>query len=180
METADTVGVRCVLNGERWEGAVRPAQLLLDFLRDELGLTGTKRGCEWMSCGVCTVIVDGRPLSACGVLAADIDAADVRTIEGLSAQGRLSALQQAFIEKVGYQCGYCTPGQLMSATALIESQEQLTRDRIQTWMQGNLCRCGNYEGILAAIELALERIGRPIRAPAGHEEPGEKGELAYE
>jgi aerobic carbon-monoxide dehydrogenase small subunit len=101
---------------------------------------------------VCTVLLDGRPVSACGVFAVDADAASIRTVEGLQNGAELNALQQAFADRVAAQCGYCTAGQLMSATALIESHESLNREQIRRWMQTNLCRCGSYTGVIEAIE----------------------------
>jgi aerobic-type carbon monoxide dehydrogenase small subunit (CoxS/CutS family) len=157
MAAEEAVGIRFEINGEPWEGTVPPTEVLLDFLRGALGLIGTKRGCEWMSCGVCTVLLDGLPVSSCGMLAADVDGAEVRTVESLSAGGELTPLQAAFVERVGSQCGYCTPGQLMTATALLETGEPLTPERVKDWMQTNLCRCGSYVGILEAIEAAAAR-----------------------
>jgi aerobic-type carbon monoxide dehydrogenase small subunit (CoxS/CutS family) len=151
--------ISTTINGTGWTGEVRPGGTLLDLLRDELRLLGTKRGCEWMSCGACTVLVDGRPVSSCGFFASDVDGASVRTIESLAGpDGELDPLQQAFVTNVASQCGYCTSGQLMSATALIESGLRPTRVEIQRWMQTNLCRCAGYEGILDSIETALARV----------------------
>jgi aerobic-type carbon monoxide dehydrogenase small subunit (CoxS/CutS family) len=156
-ETDELVPVTTTINGRKWSGAVRPDGTLLDLLRDEIGLLGTKRGCEWMSCGACTVIVDGRPVSSCGFFASDVDGLSVRTVESLADEdGRLTPLQQAFVENVASQCGYCTSGQLMSATALLESGTRPSRTEIQRWMQTNLCRCASYAGILAAIETAVD------------------------
>lgn len=152
--------VACRINGSEWQGTVGPTEVVLDFLRDRLRLTGTKRGCEWMVCGACTVLVDGLPTHACNMLAADLDGVELRTVDGLAdepgAAGRL--LQEAFARHVGLQCGYCTPGQLMSATALVERNETLTRDEIEEAMRANLCRCGSYVGILGAIEDAHSRL----------------------
>jgi len=157
-ETEPTVS--CRINGTNWQGTVAPTEVALDLLRDRLGLTGTKRGCEWMVCGACTVLVDGLPTYSCNLLAADLDGVELRTIEGLAHEpsdaGRL--LQEAFARHVGLQCGYCTPGQLMSATALIETNDTLTRQEIEEAMRANLCRCGSYVGILAAIEDAHSRL----------------------
>lgn len=157
-ETEPTVS--CRINGEDWQGTVAPTEIVLDFLRDRLRMTGSKRGCEWMVCGACTVLVDGLPTYACNMLAADLDGAELRTVEGLESApgdaGRL--LQEAFARHVGLQCGYCTPGQLMSATALIENGDDVTRDEIEEAMRANICRCGSYVGILAAIEDARSRL----------------------
>jgi aerobic-type carbon monoxide dehydrogenase small subunit (CoxS/CutS family) len=146
--------ISCRINEVDWQGTVRPTEVVLDFLRDRLTMTGTKRGCEWMVCGACTVLVDGLPTYACNMLAADLDGVELRTVEGLAsspeATGRL--LQDAFARHVGLQCGFCTPGQLMSATALVEDNDTLTREQIVEAMRANLCRCGSYAGILTAIE----------------------------
>ena len=158
MTDVDDTEITCTLNGKRWRGRVPTTRTLLELLRTDMGLRGTKRGCEMMSCGVCTVLLDGRPVSACGVFAVDVDAASVRTVEGLQSGEDLNALQQAFADRVAAQCGYCTAGQLMSATALIESHESLSREQIRQWMQTNLCRCGSYTGVIEAIEMVHAQI----------------------
>ncbi len=152
------VEIRCVVNGVSWRGAVPADGALLDLLRGPLGLHGTKRGCEMLACGVCTVLVDDRPVSACGMFAVDVDGAQVRTVEGLGdgdgdGDG-LGPLQQEFAARVAAQCGFCTSGQLMSATALIETHPAVTRAEIRDWMSTNLCRCGSYAGIVEAVEAA--------------------------
>lgn len=170
------VDIACVVNGVPWRGPVAVGGTVLDLLRGEMGLRGAKRGCELMTCGVCTVLVDGRPISACGMFAVDLDGCELRTVEGLSAgggepagavtanaepsSGELSPLQREFADRVAAQCGYCTSGQLMSATALIASHadERLSRDEIRRWMQTNLCRCGSYGGVVEAIEAAHARL----------------------
>lgn len=154
MTTAGSVEIKVTINGEGWQGLVEPSDVLLDLLRDRLHLTGTKRGCEMLACGACTVLVDGLPVSACGMLAVDADSRDVLTIEGLGCSDGLTRLQRAFVSKVAAQCGYCTSGQLMNATALLRTHRQPTRPQIQEWMRANLCRCGSYGGIVAAIEAA--------------------------
>lgn len=159
-ETDELVEVSTTLNGHPWTGTVRPGGSLLDLLRDQLGLLGTKRGCEWMSCGACTVLVDGRPVSSCGFFASDIDGVAVRTVEGLAEDGGPTPLQEAFVENVASQCGYCTSGQLMSATALLESGSRPSEQEIRRWMQTNLCRCAGYAGILAAITQAADATYR--------------------
>lgn len=152
--TANRITIHCTINGEAWQGSVAPEELLLDLLRDRLHVTGTKRGCERLVCGACTVLVDGLPMSACGMLAADADSRTIATVEGLSGTQSLTRLQQAFVDNVAAQCGYCTPGQLMNATALLRTHCQPTRQQIQEWMRANLCRCGSYAGIIDAIESA--------------------------
>jgi xanthine dehydrogenase YagT iron-sulfur-binding subunit len=129
-----------------------PRVTLLDLLRERLDLTGTKKGCDRGQCGACTVLVDGRRINACLVLAASIDGADIVTIEGIAAGGGLHPLQAAFIAHDGLQCGFCTPGQIMSAIGLIrEGQAGDDPERIREGMSGNLCRCGAYAGITAAV-----------------------------
>ena len=143
------------LNGSPRHVVVAADRLLLDVLRDDLGATGTKKGCAIGVCGVCSVIVDGVLLSACLLPALYIDGAAVLTVEGLaSAKGTLSAVQEAFITDGGFQCGICTPGQLMAATALLADTPHPTDDEITSWMMGNLCRCTGYAGILQAIRSA--------------------------
>jgi len=143
--------IRIELNGTTRELAVEADRLLLDVLRGELGLTGTKEGCRIGICGVCTVLVDGRPMSSCLYPAVLADGAAVRTIEGIARDGELTPLQRAFIEQGGFQCGICTPGQIVSATALLEAHPRPTDDDIRQWMLGNLCRCTGYFGIVRAI-----------------------------
>lgn len=134
-----------------------PRVTLLDLLRERLDLTGTKKGCDRGQCGACTVLVDGRRVNSCLALAASLDGAEVLTIEGLSADGRLDPVQAAFIENDGFQCGYCTPGQIMSAVGFIrEGGSGGDSERLREGMSGNICRCGAYVGITAAV-LEAER-----------------------
>jgi carbon-monoxide dehydrogenase small subunit len=142
------------LNGATREIEVEADRLLLDLLRAEIGLTGTKEGCRIGICGTCTVLVDGRPMSSCLLPAVDVDRRAVRTIEGLAAGDELTPLQRAFIDHGGFQCGICTPGQILSATALLETHPRPTEEQIRVWMMGNLCRCTGYYGIVRAIEAA--------------------------
>ena len=130
---------------------------LLDVLRDQLELTGTKKGCDQGACGACTVLLDGRRVLSCLVLAAQCDGRAVTTIEGLAADGRLHPLQEAFIRRDGVQCGYCTPGQILSAVALLEEGRAGSDAEIREFMSGNLCRCGAYPNIVAAIREVAER-----------------------
>ena len=134
-----------------------PAERLLsDLLRDDLGLTGTKIGCGVGVCGACTVLVDDVPVTSCLLLAAQADGRAVRTIEGVADGDRLTALQRAFITEGGFQCGICTPGQIVSATALLERSAHPAEGEIRDWMKGNLCRCTGYYGILRAVRAAAE------------------------
>jgi xanthine dehydrogenase YagT iron-sulfur-binding subunit len=132
-------------------GGLDARTTLLDALRDRLRLTGTKKGCDLGECGACTVLADGRRIKACLALAALYEGRDILTIEGLAADGMLHPLQEAFVEHDALQCGYCTPGQIMSAVALLQEGRARSRDEIREFMSGNLCRCGAYANIVAAI-----------------------------
>jgi xanthine dehydrogenase YagT iron-sulfur-binding subunit len=145
------------INGTPRRLMVAPWTTLLDLLREELGLTGTKKGCDHGQCGSCTVLVDGQRINACLSLAVMKEGARVTTIEGLaSPDGALHPLQQAFIDCDAFQCGYCTPGQICSGVALLEEGEARTDEEIREKMSGNLCRCGAYPNILAAIRQVME------------------------
>ncbi len=144
------------LNGQQRTASVDAGRLLVDFLRYDLGLTGTKEGCSIGVCGACSVIVDGEVVSACLTPAVFIDGSSVRTVEGLAQDGNLTPLQDAFIRKGGFQCGICTSGQLMAATALLEANPHPTVEEIKAWMMGNLCRCTGYYQIVEAIQDAAE------------------------
>ena len=134
---------------------MRADRRLIDVLRDDLGLTGTKEGCSVGVCGACSVLVDGELLSACLMPAVFVDARAVTTVEGLASGDSLSPLQEAFIREGGFQCGICTPGQLVAATALLAEYRRPTDDEIREWMLGNLCRCTGYHGITRAIRAAV-------------------------
>lgn len=146
-----TVNVRLTINGGPVEIQVDARQSLLDVLRERLNLTGTKKGCNQGACGACTVLVDGRRINACLTLAAMHDGAEITTVEGLATGGALHPLQTAFIEHEGFQCGYCTAGQLMSGVACIREGHAKTASEVQAWMSGNICRCGAYPGIVSAV-----------------------------
>lgn len=147
-----TTAVGLTVNGERRSAVVDNRTSLLDLLREHLGLPGTKKGCDQGACGACTVLVDGRRVNSCLTFAVMHDGARVTTIEGLASGGRLHPLQQAFIDHDGLQCGYCTPGQIVSAVACIAEGHTRSREEIREWMSGNLCRCGAYTNIVTAIE----------------------------
>ena len=132
-------------------GGLDARTTLLDALRDRLRLTGTKKGCDLGECGACTVLADGRRIKACLALAALYEGREILTIEGLAAEGMLHPVQEAFVEHDALQCGYCTPGQIMSAVALLQEGRARSRDEIREFMSGNLCRCGAYANIVAAI-----------------------------
>src|SRR5437899_5968221 len=139
------------VNGSAWSGEVPVEETLLEFLRVRLRLTGTKRSCESEVCGACTVLVDNRPVSSCTYLAFEADGKHVLGIEGLANGEKLDPLQEAFVRNIGAQCGYCTPGQLMAAKALLRENPRPTRDDISEWMSGNICRCGAYVAIAQSI-----------------------------
>ena len=146
--------VSLTVNGRRREEAVADSALLLDFLREQLGLTGTKRGCDGGECGACTVLVDGRPTLACLTLAARCEGARIETIEALADHGRMSALQAAFHEKLGTQCGFCTPGMIMAAEALLRADPAPDEVAIRAALSGNLCRCTGYVKIIESVQAA--------------------------
>jgi carbon-monoxide dehydrogenase small subunit len=146
--------LRLRINGQQVAREISDNRLLVDFLRYDLGLTGTKEGCSVGVCGACTVLIDGQPVSSCLTLAVMVDGAEVLTIEGLAEGDRLHPLQRAFIESGGFQCGICTPGQIMAAKALLDMTPHPSKEEIQTWMMGNLCRCTGYYKIIEAIQAA--------------------------
>ncbi|WP_305849704.1 (2Fe-2S)-binding protein [Pseudonocardia sp. H11422] len=146
-----------VVNGEPLKGVAEPRTLLVDFLRHELGLTGTHVGCEHGVCGACTILVDGQPMRSCLMLAVQARGAEIRTVEGLATAGQMDALQVAFHEKHGLQCGFCTPGMLMAGTALLEQNPDPTENQIREFLSGNVCRCTGYMGIVDAVKTAAAR-----------------------
>ena len=148
--------VNVTVNGETYERDVEPRKLLIHFLRDDLDLTGSHIGCDTGNCGACSVIVDGVLLKSCMMLAVQADGAEIETVEGLAQDGELNALQQAFSDHHGLQCGYCTPGMLMSATALLRSNPHPSEEEIRKGIQGNICRCTGYVNIVEAIKAAAE------------------------
>jgi xanthine dehydrogenase YagT iron-sulfur-binding subunit len=152
----ETSVVRLKINGEEKELAVDNRTSLLDMLRERVGLTGTKKGCDQGACGACTILVDGRRVNSCLTLAVMHDGAEVRTIEGVAEHGRLHPLQQAFIDNDAFQCGYCTSGQIMSGLACIDERHTGSDDEIREWMSGNICRCGAYTNIVAAISVTAK------------------------
>lgn len=152
------------VNGRTRELAVEPPVTLVDALRDELGLTGTKKGCDRGECGACTVHVDGRRVLSCMTLAVMADGSEVTTVEGLAVDGELHPVQRAFWAHDAFQCGFCTPGQLMSAVACIREGHAGSPDEIREWMSGNLCRCAAYPQIVAAVaEAAADAAGEMSR-----------------
>ncbi|MCK1615796.1 (2Fe-2S)-binding protein [Bradyrhizobium sp. 159] len=153
----ERIPINLIVNGVRRTLEVVPWTTLLDALRDRLELTGTKKGCDHGQCGACTVLIDGRRVNSCLTLAVMKDGAEITTIEGLAKDGALHPLQQAFIDHDAFQCGYCTPGQICSAAGLLAEGHARGADEIRELMSGNLCRCGAYPNIVAAIEQAMSR-----------------------
>ena len=146
------------INGEPVSLDIEPRAILLDVLRDRLGLTGTKRSCDSQVCGACTVLIDGRPVSACCTLAYEADGRAVETIEGLAGPEGLHPIQQAFVDRVAIQCGFCTPGFVLTTKALLAENTRPSREEIAHFLGGNLCRCTGYWNILDAVEEAARRL----------------------
>ena len=146
--------VRLIVNGVEREASAPPGRLLLDFLRYDLGLTGSKEGCGVGVCGACTVLVDGEMYASCITLAVAVEGSEVITIEGVAGDDRLDPAQQAFIDHGGFQCGICTPGQIIAAKTLLDSNPDPSEDEIKGWMMGNLCRCTGYYGIINSVSAA--------------------------
>lgn len=150
------------INGHARAADVEPRVLLVDFLRETLGLTGTKIGCDTGQCGTCTVWLDGRSVKSCTMLAVQADGAEVTTIEGLSQEGQLHALQEGFWEMHGVQCGFCTPGMVMALTDLLRHNAHPSERAIRDWLEGNLCRCTGYHNIVRAVQYAAEKLQRSV------------------
>ena len=146
--------IALAVNGERHEAEVQARQLLVYFLREQLGLTGTNVGCDTSSCGACTVLLDGESVKSCTVLAVQADGSEVTTIEGLARDGELHPVQQAFHEQHGVQCGYCTPGFVMATVSLLKENPRPSEGEIRHALEGNLCRCTGYHNIVRAVEAA--------------------------
>jgi carbon-monoxide dehydrogenase small subunit len=156
------------VNGEDQEVAFAPHKTLLEVLREDMGLTGTKHGCELGECGTCAVLVDGKPVLSCLVLTLDLEGKEISTVEGMADGAKLHPLQDAFADLGAAQCGYCTPGFLLTAQALLEEKKKPTRDQIKEALAGNLCRCTGYIKIYEAVELAAARM-RGEKAEPGRE-----------
>ncbi len=153
------MNVSVTVNGKPYEQAVEPRRLLSDFLRHDLGLTGTRVGCEHGVCGACTILFDGEPVRACLIFAVQAAGHEIRTVEGLADDGELHPLQEAFWETHGLQCGFCTPGFLMSLVPFLEKNPAPTEAEIREALGGNLCRCTGYQHIVDAVELATTKMG---------------------
>jgi len=157
MIPQSTFNLSFSVNGQSWSGEIPIEETLLELLRNRLRLTGTKRSCESEVCGACTVLVDGRPVSSCSYLAFEAHEKSVLTIEGVARDDELDPLQEAFIRNIGAQCGYCTPGQIMAAKALLTENSHPTREQVAEWLSGNICRCGAYGAIAQSILEAAEQ-----------------------
>jgi xanthine dehydrogenase YagT iron-sulfur-binding subunit len=157
LPSPEMVSVNLTVNGRLYALTIDPRTTILDLLREHLDLTGTKKGCDQGQCGACTVLIDGRRINSCLTFAAMYDGAEITTIEGLAANGALHPLQQAFIDHDAFQCGYCTSGQICSAVGLIAEGRAKNADEIRELMSGNICRCGAYTNIVAAIQQVMGR-----------------------
>jgi aerobic carbon-monoxide dehydrogenase small subunit len=156
MEPVSRKAIEVEVNGERFEREVDARRLLIHFIRDDLDLTGSHIGCDTGNCGACSVLVDGALVKSCMMLAVQADGTKIETVEGLAQDGELNALQQAFSDHHALQCGYCTPGMLMSATALLRQTGSPSEEEIRRGIQGNICRCTGYVNIVEAIKAAAE------------------------
>jgi carbon-monoxide dehydrogenase small subunit len=154
LEPASRKTITVDVNGEQYEREVDARRLLIHFLRDDLDLTGSHIGCDTGNCGACSVLIDGTLVKSCMMLAVQADGTKIESVEGLAADGELNALQQAFSDHHALQCGYCTPGMLMSATALLRQNKSPSEDEIRKGIQGNICRCTGYVNIVEAIKAA--------------------------
>jgi len=160
MEVFSSKRIALTVNGKKVGFETEPGETLLQVLRDRLRLTGTKRTCNRGECGGCTVLLDGKPVYSCHILAIQAEGKDILTVEGLANGDKLHPVQQAFIDKDGYQCGFCTPGFIMSSVALLNKNKQPSLDEIKAGLAGNLCRCGNYQKIHAAVAAASDAMRR--------------------
>jgi carbon-monoxide dehydrogenase small subunit len=144
------------INGQEHELYINPKTLLVEVIRDHIGLTGTKRGCETVSCGSCTVMVDDMAVKSCSVLAMQVEGKHVKTVEGLEVNGKLAPIQKAFLDQGAYQCGFCTPGMLMSCEAFLKETQTPTEEEIREGIEGNICRCTGYNAIVRAVEAVVK------------------------
>ena len=169
---ADKVPVSVTVNGTAYTRDVEPRDLLVYFLREDLGLTGTHVGCDTSQCGACTILIDDRPVKSCTMFAVQADGRRMTTVEGLAQDGQLTALQQAFWDEHGLQCGFCTPGFLMTATALLQSNPKPSESEIRKGLEGNLCRCTGYTNIVRAVQSASASMAAGAREPVGAQASG--------
>jgi aerobic carbon-monoxide dehydrogenase small subunit len=165
VTTAQVIPIRLTVNGREHELLVAPHETLIELIRERLGLTGTKKSCDMQVCGACTVLLDGRPVSACTLLAFEARHTSLLTIEGMATGEALHPIQQAFIEHSGFQCGFCTPGMILATKALLDENPTPTEAEIKHYMRGNLCRCTGYKRILEAIQAAAHHLatGNPSK-----------------
>lgn len=159
-----TISVSLTVNGKKVSANVEPRTLLVQFLREHLHLTGTHVGCDTSQCGACTVHVNGDSVKSCTMLVAQADGADIRTIEGLASPGTLHAVQEAFREHHGLQCGFCTPGMVMSSADLLTKNPNPSEHEIRTWLEGNICRCTGYHNIVKAVQHAAATLRQTAQA----------------
>ncbi len=157
-EAIEKVSIRITINGQSYQRKVEPRLLLVQFIREELGLTGTHIGCDVTYCGACTVLVNDKPTKSCTMLAVQADGGEILTVEGLEQDGELHPLQKAFSKNHGLQCGYCTPGMLMSSMALLAENPDPSPDEIRKGISGNLCRCTGYNNIIKSIQAAAKAM----------------------
>ncbi len=155
--------ISMTVNNRNYTEEVEPRMLLVDFLREKLALTGAKVGCDTGQCGSCTILLNGKAVKSCLLLAAQADGADVMTVEGLAVKGRLNHLQEGFQERHGLQCGFCTPGMLMSLTELLNNHVEPSEQQIRTALEGNLCRCTGYQNVIDAVKYAVEKGNSPVK-----------------
>jgi len=158
MTTKNVINITVKVNGKDHTAAVEPRLLLVHFIREVLALTGTHIGCDTTSCGACTILLDCRPVKSCTMFAVQVDGREVSTIEGVAQNGALHPLQEGFKEKHGLQCGFCTPGMIMSTYALLQKNPQPTEQDIRWGISGNLCRCTGYQNIVKAVQYAAEKL----------------------
>ena len=158
MTAKNVINITVKVNGKDHTAAVEPRLLLVHFIREVLALTGTHIGCDTTSCGACTILLDGRPVKSCTMFAVQVDGRELSTIEGLAQNGALHPLQEGFKEKHGLQCGFCTPGMIMSTYALLQKNPQPTEQDIRWGISGNLCRCTGYQNIVKAVQYAAEKM----------------------
>ena len=163
---ADNVRVNVTINGEARQSEVEPRLLLVHYLRETLGLTGTHVGCDTSQCGACTVLLDGMAVKSCTLFAVQVDGRKLTTVEGLAQDEKLHPVQDAFWEKHGLQCGFCTPGMILTACDLLRRNPRPSEAQIRHGIEGNLCRCTGYQNIVAAVKLAAERMAAPPAAAA--------------
>lgn len=164
MRSPRKIAITLSVNGEKHDFIIEPRETLLEVLRERAHLTGTKEGCGTGECGACTVLLDGRPTLACLMIAVEVQGREITTIEGIAVDGKLTPLQEAFIEEGAVQCGFCTPGMILSSTALLDENPRPTRQEIQKALEGNLCRCTGYNKIIDAVERVRDATGADVGA----------------